>query len=77
MPQRSLMRPWPWLGEYEYRYNPHAEQDDRGGTVAWEVWHWPTETVMSDWFTATDAGLEVVALQAQTFTTPASERTEG
>jgi hypothetical protein len=48
--------------EYEVRFNRHAEEDDRGGHVAWEVWHWPTETVESDWFTATDAYNECLRL---------------
>jgi hypothetical protein len=42
-------------GEYGYRRNAHADMDDRGGTVAWEVWHWPSNTVEPDWFHAIDA----------------------
>ena len=43
------------LGEYGVRLNTQADEDDRGGHVAWEVWHWPTNSVESDWFLASDA----------------------
>jgi hypothetical protein len=42
-------------GEYGFRRNDAADEDDRGGHVAWEVWHWPTNSVESDWFTYFDA----------------------
>jgi len=46
-----------WLrhGSYGVRLNEHADEDDRGGHTAWEVWHWPSNTVESDWFTFADA----------------------
>jgi hypothetical protein len=51
-------------GDYGYRGNPHADEDDRGGHVAWEVWHWPSNTVESDWFTASDAAAAILQLES-------------
>ena len=51
--------------EYEVRLNTAADVDERGGHVAWEVWHWPTETVDSDWFKASDAYRRVLTLASQ------------
>jgi hypothetical protein len=42
-------------GSYGVRLNEHADEDDRGGHMAWEVWHWPSNTVESDWFMLSDA----------------------
>ena len=49
-------------GDYGYRMNTQADEDDRGGHVAWEVWHWPSGTVESDWFTASDAASAILEL---------------
>lgn len=51
------------FGAYGVRLNTEAEEDDRGGHTAWEVWHWPSGTVESDWFTASDAYGECVSLE--------------
>lgn len=53
------------LGDYGVRRNPDADEDDRGGHVAWEVWHWPSGTVESDWFNARDAYRECVRLHRE------------
>lgn len=49
-------------GDYEVRLNTRADEDDRGGHVAWEVWQRSTQTVQSDWFKASDAYLECLDL---------------
>lgn len=51
-------------GDYGLRLNRDADEDDRGGRTAWEVWHWPSNTVESDWFTAADAWREIGELHA-------------
>lgn len=50
------------FGSYEVRLNLHADEDDRGGHVAWEVWNWRIGAVESDWFTAPDAHVECLRL---------------
>lgn len=50
------------LGEYGVRLNTDADEDDRGGYTAWEVWHWPTNSCESDWFGPADAYRECVRL---------------
>jgi hypothetical protein len=57
----ELLAVW---GEYGYRRNDDADEDDRGGHVAWEVWHWPSNSVESDWFTQADATREARRLYA-------------
>lgn len=60
-------------GDYEVRLNMEADEAEDGRHVAWEVWHVDkgprplirsthVETVMSDWFTATDAYRECLRL---------------
>lgn len=52
----------PQFGSYEVRLNQDADEDERGGHTAWEVWDWRSETVVSDWFTASDAHNECLRL---------------
>lgn len=49
-------------GDYEVRLNLEADEDDRGGHLAWEVWNWRTGCVESDWFKASDAYRECLRL---------------
>lgn len=49
--------------EYGYRLHLNADEDDRGGTTAWVVWHIPSRTADSDWFTACDAVARVLELE--------------
>lgn len=51
-------------GDYGFRRNDDADEDERGGHTAWEVWHWPTNSVESDWFTQIDAIRETRRLHA-------------
>jgi hypothetical protein len=51
-------------GDYGLRLNRDAEEDDRGGHIAWEVWHWPSNTAESDWFTVGDAWRAMAELLA-------------
>lgn len=51
-------------GSYGVLKRVNADEDDRGGTTAWEVWHWPTNSAESDWFTYADAIKEARRLYA-------------
>jgi hypothetical protein len=52
-------------GDYGVYRRDNADEDDRGGTTAWEVWHWPSNTAESDWFTLSDAIREARRLYAE------------
>lgn len=60
---RELVK-WGRWGDYGVYKRENADEDDQGGTTAWEVWHWPSNTTESDWFTYIDAILEARRLYA-------------
>jgi hypothetical protein len=52
-------------GSYGVYRRENADEDDRVGTTAYEVWHWPSDTAESDWFTYSDAIREARRLYAE------------